>query len=169
MKRIKGEAFIWKKKKAEEEVHCWKGYCNQVYHGSLLLCNRNSSLSIPVFKHYLMKKENKPTKIFMKFNKICSQTLIFQHIMTVQLLIGLQSPFVERLHFLEKWCLSELVSVNRLTLKHISVGLITLKVIYSKTSLARNHVMKKMSSSESSLLKGLLCIQGKSIIFFFCS
>lgn len=62
-------------KKAEEEVHCWKGYCNQVYHESLLLCNRNSSLSIPVFKHYLMKKENKPTKVFMKFNKIYSQTL----------------------------------------------------------------------------------------------
>jgi len=36
MKRIKGEAFI-KKKKAEEEVHCWKGYCNQVYHGSAVV------------------------------------------------------------------------------------------------------------------------------------
>lgn len=49
-----------------------------------------------------MKKENKPTKIFMKFNKICSQTLIFQHILTVQLLIGLQSRFVERLRFFRK-------------------------------------------------------------------
>lgn len=95
MNRSKGEAVIWKEKKAEEEVHCWKGYCNQVYHGSMLLCNRNSSLSIPVFKYYLMK-ENKPTEIYMKFNKIGSQTLKFQYIMTIQLLITLLTPFVER-------------------------------------------------------------------------
>lgn len=99
--------LLFERKKAEEEVHCWKGYCNQVYHESLLLCNRNSSLFLPVFKHYLMKKENKPTKVFMKFNKIRFQTLRFQYIMAVQFLIGILYVFLVRLHFLEKWYLTE--------------------------------------------------------------
>lgn len=134
-------------------------------------CCVTETLACPYLslKHYLMKKENKPTKIFMKFNKIYSQTLKFQYIMTVQLLIGLLSPFVEKLHFLEKWYLSELAcehdQANIQAL--VCVGLIILKLIYSKPTLARNHVMNQMSSSDSSILKGLLCIQQKSLLLFF--
>lgn len=85
--------------------------------------------------------------------------------MTVHLLTGLLSPFVERLSFLEKWYLPELAGEHEQAnaQARVSVGLLILKLIYSKTSLARNHVMKKMSSSESSLLKGMLCIQQKSL------
>lgn len=157
--------LLFERKKAEEEVHCWKGYCNQVYHESLLLCNRNSSLSIPVFMHYLMKKENKPTKVFMKFNKICFQTHRFQYIMTVQLLIGVLYVFLERLHFLEKWYLTQFACEHEQcnAQARVSRGLIILKLIYSETTLTRNHVMKNMSSSESSPLKGLL---GSQIFFF---
>lgn len=156
--------LLFERKKAEEEVHCWKGYCNQVYHESLLLCNRNSSLSILVLKHYLMNKENKPTIVFMKFNKICFQTPKFQYIMTVQLLIGILYVFLERLHFLEKWCLTEFACEHEQAnaQAHVSRGLIILKLIYSKTTLTWNHVMKNTSSSESSPLKSLLGSQ-----FFF--
>lgn len=86
--------------------------------------------------------------------------------MTVQLLIGLLSPFVERLHFLGKWYLSELACEHDQpdAQARVSVGLIILKLIHSKTTLARNHVMNKMSSSENSILKGLLCIQLKSLL-----
>jgi len=51
------------------------------------------------------------------------------------------------------------MSMIRLTLKHVSVGLIILNLIYSKTTLARNRVMNKKSFSENSILKGLLCVQ----------
>lgn len=100
MKRIKGEAFI-KKKKLRRKFTAERVIVIKFITG-VLLCNRNSSLSIPAFKHYLMKKENKPTKIFMKFNKICSQTPIAQYVMTVQFLAGLLSQFIERPHFFRR-------------------------------------------------------------------
>lgn len=81
------------------------------------------------------------------------------------------------------------VSVVQMQLEHevgntqarVSVGLIILKLIYSKTTLARKHLMNMMYSSESSILKSLqyaqiyiyfpvkehICTEC-SVSFFFC-
>lgn len=58
---------------AEQEVGSDR-YCDLGDHRSLLLCNRNSSLSLPVSKHCFMK-ENKLPGIFVTFNKMLSQAL----------------------------------------------------------------------------------------------
>lgn len=86
--------------------------------------------------------------------------------MTVQFLIGILNVFLEWLHFLEKWCLTEFACEQEQGNAQARVfrGLIILKLIYSKTTLTRNHVMKNMSSSESSPLK--TCYAAK---FFFPS
>lgn len=69
-----------------------------------------------------MKKENKPTEVSMKFNKISSQTLKFQYIMTVQLLIGILYVFLERLYCFRKVIFgSLLVSMNELMLEHVAL------------------------------------------------